>query len=120
MEWPNVIQLRRTGGNRPVEVRAKPEGPDEIHEAPAHISERVNVEPTAGVTARFEGEPPATPTRFIYLAAITVVKRIEQETAEEARSGNDDSPDHPVGEAVQPDRQRRRGVLPEGMADRDR
>ena len=92
VEWPNVIQLRRTGGNRPVEVRAKPEGPDEIHEAPAHISERVNVEPTAGVTARFEGEPPATPTRFIYLAAITVVKRIEQETAEEARSGNDDSP----------------------------
>ena len=91
VEWPNVIQLRRTGGNRPVEVRAKPEGPDEIHEAPAHISERINVEPTAGETARFEGEPPATPTRFIYLAASAVVKRIEQETEEQAQGIEDDS-----------------------------
>ena len=53
-----MIQLRRTGSNKPVEVRTKPEGPDEVHEAPAHISERINVEPTAGETARFEGEPP--------------------------------------------------------------
>ena len=55
MEWPYVIQLRRTGGNRPVEVRTKPEGPDESHEVPAHISERINVERTAGLTARFPG-----------------------------------------------------------------
>ena len=73
VEWPNVIQLRRTGGNRPVEVRTKPEGPDEVHEVPAHISERINVEPTAGLTARFRGEPPVTALRFIYLAANTVV-----------------------------------------------
>ena len=92
VEWPNVIQLRRTEGNRPVEVRAKPEDPDEVYEAPAHISERVNVEPTAGETARFEGEPPATPTRFIYLAASAVVRKIEQETEEQARGGDDDSP----------------------------
>ena len=92
VEWPNVIQLRRTGGNRPVEVRTKLEGVDEIHEAPAHISERINVEPTAGETARFAGEGPTTPTRFIYLAAGEVVRRIEQETEEQARSGNDNSP----------------------------
>ena len=55
VEWPYVIQLRRTGGNRPVEVRTKPEGPDESHEVPAHISERINVERTAGLTARFPG-----------------------------------------------------------------
>ena len=55
VEWPNVIQLRRTGGNRPVEVMTKPEGPDEGHEVPAHISERINVDPTAGLTARFQG-----------------------------------------------------------------
>ena len=92
VEWPNVIQLRRTGGNRPAEVRTKPEGPDEVHEAPAHISERVNVEPTAGETARFEGEPPATATRFIYQVADAVVKRIQNETEEQARDGDDDSP----------------------------
>ncbi len=92
VEWPNVVQLRRTGGNRPVEVRTKPEGPDEGHEVPAHISERINVEPTAGLTARFQGEPPVTAKRFSYLAASTVVKRIELETEEQARGGDDDAP----------------------------
>ena len=92
VEWPNVIQLRRTGGSRPVEVRTKPEGPDEIHEAPNHISERINVEPTAGVTARFEGDPPATATKFIYHVAGAVVKRIENETEEQARDGDDNAP----------------------------
>ena len=92
VEWPNVVQLRRTGGNRPVEVLTKPEGPDESHEVPAHISERINVEPTAGVTARFQGEPPVTAKRFSYLAASTVVKRIELETEEQARGGDDDAP----------------------------
>ena len=92
VEWPNVVQLRRTGGNRPVEVLTKPEGPDEIHEVPAHISERINVEPTAGRTARFQGEPQVTAKRFSYLAASTVVKRIELETEEQARGGDDDAP----------------------------
>ena len=92
VEWPNVIQVRRTAGSRPVEVRAKPGGPDEVHEAPAHISERVNVEPTAGATARFEGDPPATATKFIYNVAGAVVKRIENETEEQARDGDDNAP----------------------------
>ena len=92
VEWPNVVQLRRTGGNRPVEVRIKPEGPDESHEVPAHISERINVEPTAGLTSRFQGDPPVTAKRFSYLAASTVVKRIELETEEQARGGDDDAP----------------------------
>ena len=73
-------------------MRTKPEGPDEVHEAPAHISERVNVEPTAGRNSRFEGEPPATATRFIYQVADAVVKRIQNETEEQARDGDDDSP----------------------------
>ena len=89
VEWPNVVQLRRTGGNRPVEVLTKPEGPDESHEVPAHISERINVEPTAGLTSRFQGDPPVTAKRFSYLAASTVVKRIELETEEQARGGDD-------------------------------
>ena len=92
VEWPNVVQLRRTSGNRPVEVMTKPEGPDETHEVPAHISERINVEPTAGETARFQGEPPVTAKRFSYLAASPVVKRIEQEMEEQARGGDDDAP----------------------------
>ena len=92
VEWPNVVQLRRTGGNRPVEVRTKPEGPDESHEVPAHISERINVEPTAGLTSRFQGEPSVTAKRFSYLAASTVVKRIELETEEQARGGDDGAP----------------------------
>ena len=92
VEWPNVIQLRRTGGSRPVEVKTKPEGTDEIHEVPAHISERINVEPTAGETARFRGDPPVTATRFIYLAASAVVKTIELEMEEQGRAGDDDTP----------------------------
>ena len=92
VEWPNVVQLRRTGGSIPVEVMTKPEGPDETHKVPAHISERTNVEPTAGETARFQGEPPVTAKRFSYLAAGTVVKRIEQEVEEQARGGDDDAP----------------------------
>ena len=92
VEWPNVVQLRRTGCNRPVEVMTKPEGPDETHEVPAHISERINVEPTAGETARFQGEPPVTAKRFSYLAASTVVKRIEQEMEEQARGGTTTRP----------------------------
>ena len=92
VEWPNVVQLRRTGDSRPVEVLTKPEGPDESHEVPAHISERINVEPTAGLTSRFQGDPPVTAKRFSYLAASTVVKRIELETEEQARGGDDDAP----------------------------
>ena len=92
VEWPNVIQLRRTGGSRPVEVRTKPEGTDEIHEVPAHISERINVEPTAGETARFRGDPSVTAIRFIYLAASAVVKTIEMEMEEQGRAGDDDTP----------------------------
>ena len=92
VEWPNVVQLRRTGGNRPVEVRTKPDGTDESHEVPAHISERINVEPTAGRTARFQGDPPVTAKRFSYLAASTVVKRIELETEEQVRGGDDNAP----------------------------
>ena len=92
VEWPNVVQLRRIGGNRPVEVQAKSEGPDETHEAPSHISERINVEPTAGLTAQFQGEAPVTAKRFSYLVAGTVVKRIEQETEEQAQTGNGDAP----------------------------
>ena len=92
VEWPNIIQLRRTGGSRPVEVRAKPEGTDEIHEVPAHISERINVEPTAGETARFRGDPPVTATRFIYLVASAVVKTIELEMEEHDRAGDNDAP----------------------------
>ena len=107
MEWPNVVQLRRTGDSRPVEVLTKPEGPDESHEVPAHISERINVEPTAGLTSRFQGDPPVTAKRFSYLAASTVVKRIELETEEQARGGDDDAPIIPVGAALQPDRERR-------------
>ena len=92
VEWPNVVQLRRTGGNRPVEVMTKPGGPDEIHEVPTHISERINVEPTAGLTARFQGDPPVSAKRFSYLSASTVVKRIELETEEQALGGDDDAP----------------------------
>ena len=92
VEWPNVVQLRRIGGNRPVEVQAKSEGPDEIHEAPAHISERTNVEPTAGLTAQFQGEAPVSAKRFCYFVASTVAKRIEQETEEWAQGENGDAP----------------------------
>lgn len=92
VEWPNVIQLRRIGSSRSIEVRTKPEGPDEVHEAPAHISERINVEPTAGETARFEGEPPATVTGFIYQLASTTVKKIEMETEQQDRSEDEDAP----------------------------
>jgi len=92
VEWPNVIQLRRSGVNRPVEVQPKSEGPDEIHQAPAHISESTNVEPTAGLTAQFQGEPPVSAKRFSYLVAGSVVKRIEQETEEQAQTANSDAP----------------------------
>ena len=90
VEWPHVVQLRRTGGSRPVEVRTKPEEPDETHEAPQHISQRTNVEPTAGESVRFRGEPPVSVQRFIYLVAGAVVKRIELETETEARSEDSD------------------------------
>ena len=89
VEWPNVVQLRRTGSNRPIEVQTKPEGPDETHEVPAHISERINVEPTAGETARFQGDPPVTAKKFSYLVAATVVRTIEDETEEQVRGGED-------------------------------
>ena len=92
VEWPHVVQLRRTGGSRPVEARTKVEGPDEIHEAPQHISQRTNVEPTAGESIRFRGEPPVSVQRFIYLVAGAVVKRIELETEAEARSKDSDGP----------------------------
>ncbi len=92
VEWPNVVQLRRTGDTRSVEVCPKPEGPDEGHEVPAYILERINVEPTAGETARFRGDPPVTAKRFSYIAASTVVKRIELETEEQVRAGDDDVP----------------------------
>ena len=92
VEWPHVVQLRRTGGNRPVEAQAKVEGPDEAHNTPAHLLQRINVEPTAGESVRFRGEPPASAQRFIYLVAGAVVKRIELETDAEARSGDSDGP----------------------------
>ncbi len=92
VEWPNVVQLRRIGANRSVEVRAKSDGPDEIHEAPSHKSERTNVEPTAGLTAQFRGEAPVSVRRFSFLVAGTVVKRIEQETEERAQGGYGNTP----------------------------
>ena len=92
VEWPHVVQLRRTGGSRPVELRTKLEGPDETHEAPQHISQRTNVEPTAGESVRFRGEPPVSAQRFIYLVAGAVVKTIELETGAEAKSENSDDP----------------------------
>ena len=81
-----MVQLRRTGGSRPVELRTKLEGPDETHEAPQHISQRTNVEPTAGESVRFRGEPPVSAQRFIYLVAGAVVKTIELETGAEAKA----------------------------------
>ena len=93
VEWPNVIQLRRTGSNKPVEVQTKLEGPDEVHEAPAHISERVNVEPTAGETARFEGRTTSDRDQDSSTRSPEQWrKEIEQETEEQARGGDDDSP----------------------------
>ena len=90
VEWPNIMQLRRTGGNRPVEVRAKPEGPDEVHDVPPHIHQRTNVEPMAGASTRVEGEEPVSAHRFIYMTAAATVKTIETEA--EARNGDADGP----------------------------
>ena len=104
VEWPNVVQLQRTGGNRPIEVRAKPEGPDETHEVPDHVQERTNVEPTAGQSIRVGGEPPVTAQRFIYLAAGAVAKRIEMETEQQSKEEDGNAPRHPAGKAFQSDR----------------
>ena len=92
VEWPHVSQLRRAGGNRPAEVWTKPENPDEVYEAPQHISQRTNVEPTAGESIRFRGESAVSAQRFIYLTAGAVVKRIELETAEDVLNGDSDGP----------------------------
>ena len=92
VEWPNIVQLQRTGTRQPVEVRTKAEGPDEPYEAPTHIWETTNVEPTAGETVRFRGEPPITAQRFLYCTAGAVVEQIEQETAEQAQKSPSDAP----------------------------
>ena len=97
VEWPNILQLQRTGTQKPVEVRAKDEGPDEPYEAPAHISETTNVEPTAGETVRFQSEPPITANSFLYRASAAVVKQIELETAEQVQKSLSDAPIIQVG-----------------------
>ena len=92
VEWPNIVQLQRTGTRQPVEVRTKAEGLDGPYEVPAHISVTTNVEPTAGETVRFRGEPPITAQSFLYRTAGAVVKQIEQETAEQAQESPSDAP----------------------------
>ena len=92
VEWPNIVQLQRTGTRQTVEVRSKVEGPDESHEVPTHISETTNVEPTAGLTVRLRGEPPITDQSFLYRMAAAVVSQIELEIGEQAQLSPSDAP----------------------------
>ena len=92
VEWPNIVQIQRTGTRQLVEVRTRDEELDGPYEVPAHVSVTTNVEPTAGETVRFRGEPPITAQRFLYRTAGAVVKQIEQETAEQAQETPSDAP----------------------------
>lgn len=92
VDWPNIVQLQRSGARQPIEVRAKAQGPDEPYEVPEYVSETTNVEPTAGETARFRGELPSTAQRFLYRAAGAVVNQIEHETVEQAEQFQSDGP----------------------------
>ena len=92
VEWPNIVQLQRTSSRQPVEVRSKVEGPDEPHEVPTHVAETTNVEPTAGETVRFRGEPPITAQSFLYRIAAAVVSQIELEIGEQAQLSPSDTP----------------------------
>ena len=118
VEWPNVVQLRRTGGNRPVEVQPNPKGLTRPTRSQPTSRKESNVEPTAGETAQFQGEPPVTAKRFSYLVAGTVVKRIEQETEEQVPGRERRRPHHPFGKALQPDCERRRRISSERLPDR--
>ena len=83
VEWPNIVQLQRVGGRQAIEVQPKPEGPDKDHEVPEHSTEITYVEPTAGETVRLRGGEPLSASRFAYMTAATVARRIEQETLEQ-------------------------------------
>ena len=101
VEWPNIVQLQRVGGRQAIEVKPKPQGPDEDHEVPEHSTEITYVEPTVGRTVRLPGGEPISASRFAYVTAAAVAHRIEQETLEHSLREPDDNP---AGEALQPDR----------------
>ena len=91
VEWPNVVQLQRLGERQPIEVTAKPEGPDEDHQVPEYAPEIVYVEPTAGRTVRLPASEPVSASRFAYMTAAAVAKRIEQEALEQVTRNPDDA-----------------------------
>ena len=91
VEWPYVVQLQRLGGRQAIEVKAKLQGPDENHEVPEHDTEITYVEPTAGRTVRLRGEEPTSASRFAYMTAAAVVRRVEQETLEHTLRDPDES-----------------------------
>ena len=91
VEWPNVVQLQRLGNRHPMEVKPKSQGPDEDHQVPEHNTEIVYVEPTVGRTLRLRGGEPISASRFVYMTAATVARRIEQETLEQTLRDPDDS-----------------------------
>ena len=91
VEWPNIVQLQRVGGRQAIEVQPKPEGPDEDHQVPEHSTEITYVEPTAGRTVMLRGGEPLSASRFAYMTAATVARRIEQETLEQTLRDPDGS-----------------------------
>ena len=113
VEWPYIVQLQRVQGSQSAEVKPKLQGPDEDFKVPEHKTEIVYVEPTVGRTVRLRGGEPISASRFAYMTAAAVARRIDAgdfRTEPEKPGRLDDNSD---GSAVQPDRAGGR-TLPEG------
>ena len=91
VEWPYIVQLQRVRGSQSADVKPKLQGPDEDFKVPEHKAEIVYVEPTVGRTVRLRGGEPISASRFAYMTAAAVARRIEQETLEQSLTNPDDS-----------------------------
>ena len=86
VEWPNVIKIQRPGSRQCVEVRVKPNGPDESYTVIDVQPETAISEGITGPHVELTSDAHETRGNFLYRTAREVVRTIEKEAEQRAES----------------------------------
>ena len=86
VEWPNIIKLQRPGSRQPVEVRVKPNGPDESYTVMDIQSKTDISEGITGPHVEMTSDTHETTGNFLYRTAREVIRTIEKEAEQQAES----------------------------------
>ena len=124
VEWPNIVKLQRPGSRQAIQVRTKPNGPDEPYTVTDVKPETAIAEGITGPSVEMTSDAHDTRGTFLYQVAREVVRTIEKETEQQALTDQEGQPVIQIaklfGQTVKAAQQYHGGGHLDGPEDQDR